>query len=205
MAITCLSRTLDETDYTHLAPELQYVDHEGIGGQHPVRRWEYALALHAVSRWIATGRTPAWVYDVEVRPVFSPILDDWLPHMPITVHPAFVEACVAGSMLANVITALGVLDHVPDAEAFLYGAANLLAPGGLLVLTMAFWNRCGPDTAVNADTRARIYCPKAIGALRAQAADLQLTPFGGVDPTWHGPQIHDYSLTSLVLQKGSRP
>jgi hypothetical protein len=202
--ITCLSRTLDDADYAQLADELRYVDHQGIAGQHPARRWEYALALHAIGRWVATGRTPIWVYNAGGGSSFSAMLDDWLPHPPLEVAPAFIERCVAGTPLANVVLLLAALEHAVHPEQLLYGASTLLTPGGLLVLTMAFWNRCGEDTALYHERRQRIYCPKLVSALRQQAEALGLTPFGGVDPTWHGTQVHDHTLTSLVLQKRER-
>ena len=63
------------------------------------------------------------------------------------------------------------------------------------------WNRCGADTAVGHETRKRIYCPKELTVLRTQAQALLLTPFGGVDPTWHGTQVDDHTIASLVLEK----
>jgi hypothetical protein len=202
MALTCLSRTLDERDYAQLDEELRYVDQQGVAGAHPVRRWEYALALHAIGRWQAAGRELSGpVYNVTNGPTFGAILSGANGVYPAEVAPFWIEKARAGAQLADCITAFSVLEHLADPDDFLYGASCLLARGGLLVLTFAFWMRCGADTAVGHETRRRIYCPKLLAALRQQAEALRLAPFGGVDATWHGTQVHDYSIASLVLEK----
>jgi hypothetical protein len=114
---------------------------------------------------------------------------------------ALAEWVTGGRPLADVVTCLSVIEHVSDVEQFLYHLSCLVAPGGLLILTMDYWNRCGADRAENRDLRLRIYCPKSYQALRRQVAALHLWTFGGVDPTWHGAHVHDYSFASLVLEK----
>jgi hypothetical protein len=170
---------MDHTDFVHLQPELAVVEFEGMT---PKQRWEQALALHATERW----RT--------AHPSFG---DDSCQYG--VLDPAW--RCVPGDTLANVVTCLSVLEHVPDQEAFLYHLSCVVAPGGLLVLTFPFWNRCGPDTAHGHQARQRIFCPKEYGKLRQQAQALHLSTFGGVDPLYHGPQVHDYTYASLVLEK----
>jgi hypothetical protein len=202
VSLVCLSRTLDEADYAQLAEELGSVDRYGIAGQHRSRRWEYALAMQAIRRWIEAGRPLAGpLYDVANGPTFGAILSDWIGAVPTEVPVGFVEDARSGSQLGDVMLALSVLEHVDDPNDFLYGASCLLARGGLLVLTFAFWNRCGEDTATGHERRRRIYCPKLVSALRQQAEALQLRPFGGVDSTWHGTQVDDHTIASLVMEK----
>jgi SAM-dependent methyltransferase len=202
MSLTFLSKTMDPLDLAGLELEVKYVDHH-LDPHQAEKRWAYALALQAVGRWIATGRqlsdAPLYeiVYDASK---FHYMLDDWTERDTI-VFAAMTPFCTAGTPLTNLIVAHSVIEHVADPDRFLYHCSCLLAPGGLLVLTMAYWNHCGPDVAHGRETRQRIYCPKLMTELRRVAATYHLTTFGGVDPMWHGAQIHDHSLASLVLEK----
>ena len=178
--ITCLSRTMDAGDLALLGDQLAQMDEDHVLPSAPHQQWEEALALYATERWKAAGCVEQHGYAADVH---------------------IGDLCHGGTPLADVITCLSVLEHVESPERFLYHLSCLLAPGGLLVLTFAFWNRCGPDLASGAHTRKRIYCPKEVTVLRQQAALLHLQPFGGVDPTWHGSQVDDHSIASLVLEK----
>lgn len=177
-----LSRTLDADDYTVLQPQLAIVGDEWMAGQHPHRRWEKALALLAARRWRERGGYEDLGFERDE-----------------VTNPAWEAS--PGLPLAAIVAAPSILTRAVDPDQLLYHLSCAVAPGGLLVLTFEFWNRCGQDLARNHEFRKRIYCPKLYAALRQQAAALQLTPFGGVDPTWHGPRIHDYSFASLVLEK----
>jgi hypothetical protein len=207
-----LSRTLRPEDYTSLDRELTLVTGYDLGDAHPQRRWVYALALHAVARWRAAAarggravRSP--LYDVGGHgSLFYQMLGDWTGTRPIVVDPAhrtarLEEFVTSGVQLADVVTGLSVLEHVDEVDRFLYYLACLVAPGGLLVLVVDYWNTCGKDTAAGHQHRKRIFCPKRYAALRATALSLQLQPFGGVDLGYHGPQVHDYTYASLVLEK----
>jgi hypothetical protein len=203
MAVTCLSRTLDVADYVALRDELHYVTEQNIA-QAEARRWEYALALHAIGRWAESYPLRRWaapVYHIgQPEPQGPSLLYKATECETVVIDPVQLDD-IDGRPLAPVVTALSVLQSVVNPEAVLYYCSCLLAPGGLLILTFPFWNRCGADTAVGHEHRRRIYCPKEYTVLRAQAATYLLTAFGGVDTTWHGTQVHDYSLASLVLEK----
>jgi len=208
-----LNRTLDPADYDRFTEELQVINSYSLDGQHPHRRWEYALALHAIWRhargvWQRTQVLPAsLIYDVGgAGTTFHHMLTAWTGGTVIVIDPAVGTVPVeqwatSGSMLADVITCVSVIEHVPDDEAFLYAVSCLLAPGGLLVVTMDYWNKCGVDTAEHRDLRQRLYCPQTYQQLRGKAQALHLETFGGVDPRYHGPQVHDYTFASLVLRK----
>jgi hypothetical protein len=213
MSALLLSRTLDPADYLQFAEELQVVD-RGLPqprlpfqddlDDHPHRRWEYALALHSVWRWAtARGRHPAGeCCDVSTDSPFAQMLSSWCQQPVLVLDPHSLEASSgSGAQLADVVTCLSVLEHVEALDPFLSALSGLVAPGGLLVLTFDYWNRCGPDTAQFHHRRQRIFCPQSALKLRHSCAPLQLTPFGGVDLTWHGAQVHDYTFASLVLEK----
>jgi hypothetical protein len=210
-----LSRTFAPADLDHLTGELLAVDgctklYSG-GTLPPARRWEYALALHAVFRWEQAQPPPfqgiARGYDVCLggppeTHAFAATLAAWTDAetASLIAAPSGVPLR-AGLALAEVVTCLSVLDRVGDLDRTLYYLSCLVAPGGLLVLTVPYWNRCGPDTAIDNDQRLRIFCPRTYQQLRASCTALHLTTFGGVDPAYHGAQIHDYSLASLVVEK----
>jgi hypothetical protein len=203
MGLTCLSRTLDLGDYVQLRSELHYAEEHHIPAEGG-RRWEYALALHALGRWSEAFPLRKWVapiYQIGRPEPQGPSLLHHATECDAQVVDPTQLAEMTGQRLSPLVVALSVIDAVRNDAEFLYYCSCLLAPGGLLVLTFPFWQRCGADTAVGHNDRFRIYCPKLYQALRAQAAEYLLSPFGGVDPTWHGPQVHDYTLASLVLEK----
>lgn len=201
MSLTFLNRTMDAADFDQLHQELPYVDHH-LDPAHAHLRWHYAIALHAVGFWVATGRhINDTLYDIgEPKSKFGLMLDDWT-HRDTVVVDRVEDFCVGGAPLADIITAHGVVERVPDPEKFLYYCSCLLAPGGLLALTFAYWNHCGPDLAADRDQRLRIYCPSKYSELRHQAESVQLRVFGAVDRAWHGAQHHDYTFASLMLEK----
>jgi hypothetical protein len=209
MSELLLSRTLDPADYAHFEEELKVVDSHGIEGQHPHRRWEYALALHAIYRWSCGRNRRVWapLYDVGgAGSRFVHMLSEWTDRDACIIDPQLstgpLESYVtSGRQLADVVTCISVIEHIPDVDRFLYHLSCLLAPGGLLITTMDYWNHCGPDLAANRDLRQRIYCPKLYAQLRTQLTALHLTTFGGVDSTYHGAQVFDYTFASLVLEK----
>jgi Methyltransferase domain len=206
-----LSRTLDPSDYEHFTEELKVVDGYAGGLPHTHRRWEYALALHAIWRWKQARRVHIEdpIYDVGggSGSTLHHMLGEWTDCEVRIVDPTvdgsgpLEEWATGGTTLADVVTCISVIEHVPDLDRFIYHLSCLVAPGGLLVLTMDYWNRCGPDTASNHPLRQRIFCPKTYAALRTSVVPLQLTTFGGVDPTWHGAHVWDYTFASLVLEK----
>ena len=213
MSLTHLSRTLDPTDYAHLVPELAVVDRHGIEGQHEHRRWEYALALHAVRRWterpLTALRDP--LYDVGgAGSTFHEMLGEWTDCQVQVIDPVAPASAALdqwlfdgehGRPMADVVTCLSVIEHVADVDRFLYHLSCLVAPGGLLVLTMDYWSRCGKDTAHFAHMRERIFCPKSYQALVTRLGAHDLLPFGGIDLTYHGAQVYDYTFASLVVEK----
>jgi len=210
VSLTCLSRTLDPKDYDHLEHELQTVDAHPNALPHTHRRWEYALALQALGRWRERGGP--WegpVYDIGgAGSAFHYMLRDWTGKEVIVVDPALVDGypleewvSEGGAALSKAVTCLSVIEHVKELDRFLYHLSCLVAPGGLLVLTMDYWNRCGPDTTGNKELRERLFCQKTYAQLRQTLAGLHLTAFGGVDPTFHGLHVWDYTFASLVVEK----
>jgi hypothetical protein len=205
-----LSRTLALSDYDRFTEELKVVDGYGIGeGQHEHRRWEYALSLHAIHRWtMARRRNPSGpVYDVGgAGSRFVHMLGEWTGTDALVIDPLETTGPLegythGGALLADVVTCISVVEHISNLDHFIYHLACLTAPGGLLILTMDYWNRCGPDLAMNHVLRERIFCPKSYAQLRNQFSPLRLTTFGGVDPSYHGAQVFDYTFASLVLEK----
>jgi hypothetical protein len=190
-----------------------------------MRRWEYALALRAYNTWVQCARARQMssgpIYDVGgsgspfwrmmgyvqiIDPKESDGLD--LAHF-------LTEQRV---MLGRAVFCLSVLEHVEDLDQFLYHLSCLVAPGGLLFLTMDCWNQIGPDTAhfhwdrkrifYFGDSRTRdplhaeFYSPNSFALVRDTLIGQQFASFGGNDLAYHGHQLFgSYSFASLALIK----
>jgi SAM-dependent methyltransferase len=210
-----LTKTLDPADFDLLPKELAIVDQSftSASPQHPMRRWEYALALDAIWRWrTQTVRTQPSVVDVggggsPFRFMVGPS-DGWRTPAVIDPEESMDLATYIGShpRLADCVTCLSVLEHVDDLDQFLYHLSCLVAPGGLLFLTVD----CCDDPIEGAPSdryhfhwmRKRIFNRWSMGALvEDRLARWGFTLFGEADLTYHGPHVYDYTFASLALQK----
>jgi SAM-dependent methyltransferase len=221
-----LSTCYDPADYDHLVEELAIVDRIGIEGQHAARRWEYAIALRALRQWegqqvdrLEIFRT--WKVLVDVGGAGSnfcrlAMAEGWGP--TITVDPRetvdladYLLTQPRRPALADAVVCLSVLEHVDDLDRFVYHLSCLVAPGGLLCLTVDY---CDDDTRTGwpEDTahfhwmRKRIFNRGQLERLRRDFRDLQLFDFGDA-PVWqYGQPIEEgwgYTFASLILQKRS--
>jgi len=102
------------------------------------------------------------------------------------------------------VYALSVLDRIDAPQRFLSQAASRLCLGGMVLCTFAAWNAAGPDTATGCEIRKRIYTWEQ-RAMRRFTDELRLSYglalFGGVDWRYHGDQLGDHTVASLVLFK----
>jgi SAM-dependent methyltransferase len=113
-----------------------------------------------------------------------------------------IEASPLGDGCAAVITCVSVLEHVEKWKAFLRATVRHLAPGGLLVLTMDYWDCEGPDTAHFHWMRRRIYNRASVtDLLNFLRDDLGCRRFGGVDWRFHGNHVYNYSFLATALIK----
>ena len=110
-------------------------------------------------------------------------------------YPVGVVASIIGLM---------VVDRIDAPLAFMKHCAHLLRPGGLLVLTLAYWDSEGEDLATGHEVRLRIYNRISWRRLAAESERYDLHLFGGCDWGYHGHALGDHTLASLVLTKGSR-
>jgi len=210
-----LSKTLDPVDSAQLGPELQAVDarFHDEGEQHPLRRWEYALALHAVRAW-SVDRQAHVCYDVGgAGSPWAGILGDEVGTNVRIIDPVYKPAPCALEQavqrhppLADLVTCLSVLEHVEDLDRFLYHLACLVAPGGLLVITVDFTHDQGdliPQDVYHFHwMRQRIFNPYSLASTVAYPLlSRDFLHFGALDYADHGPQVYDYTFASLVLQK----
>lgn len=211
-----LSKTLDPEDLLQLTDELRLVDDHFTDEamQHPMRRWEYAMALAAVKRW--DHLKPALVaYDIGGggSPFAGMLADETGSHVHI-VDPTYTPNAYTlqqllrhNPKLGDIVTCLSVLEHVEDLDAFLYHLGCLVAPGGLLFLTLDYADDYTDDWPVDRFhfnwMRKRIF--NAYGWRLAVAEQLQhhhhFTLLGDIDPHYHGAHVYDYTFASLALQK----
>lgn len=227
MADLPLSKTIDPADFFQLAEELEIVDasFKKDRPQHPMRRWEYAMALKALQRYETQTDNPNQIGQVvDVGGAGSPF---WRMLAASGFHRVQVidpdENCTleehlhSGPPLADAVFCLSVLEHVDDLDRFCYHLSCLVAPGGLLFLTMdcredddALCQRIGDWCWPTDDRhfhwmRKRIFTPRMI---LAEVIDplsyLGFSICGQVDGTplaYHGPQVYDYTFASLCLIK----
>jgi len=212
-----LSKTLDPSDYDQLQLELVIVDRHFTSAreQHPQRRWEYAMALRAAKNSILGGQ----VADVggAGSPLTEMILDQHPDWSSVTVIDPASEDLNDRYTLARwiqcyqcmfpVVFCLSVLEHVEDLDHFLYYLSCLVAPGGLLFLTMDY---CSDEGATWPEDhyhfhwmRKRIFNREQWSRVEEQFKTYQFTVLGAADWTYHGPHVFDYSFASLALVKRS--
>lgn len=216
-----LSKTLDPADFAELAEELAIVDTHFTSAreQHPMRRWEYAMALRAVREW-QPAYTPVNVYDVGgAGSPFSAMCGSLMIGDPIVVDPdvephkgyrtPLAEFVRGGARLAQAVFCLSVMEHVDDLDQFLYHLSCLVAPGGLLFLTGDYCDGyyTAKDDAGVPDhyhfhwMRKRIFNAYSWGMIAGILHRHSFVHLGGVDVAWHGPQVYDYTFASLALVK----
>lgn len=207
-----LSKYLDpEHDLPRLAQELALVDQvfDAASPQHPMRRWEYAMALRAIKAWRvwSIGSVAA-----DVGGAGSPFAKfvARAVDLPTTIiDPGEVDSETLASYLYKelrlfpIVTCLSVLEHVDNLPQFLYHLSCLTAPGGLLILTV---DACGCEHPGDDPhhfhwMRRRVFTPKRLATLSVVLEDLHFSVYGSVDWAWHGAHVYDYSFASLVLVK----
>jgi hypothetical protein len=216
--VIALTKTADERDYPELAEELKIVDlhFDAASPQHPMRRWEYAMALRAHASWVEHpgGLLPAGpVYDVGgAGSPFYRMMDPYQTQVidPAELHGKNLDAFLReGPRLGSLVFCLSVIEHVDDLDLFVYHLSCLTAPGGLLFLTMDFGDTTGHHHLSNQDPfhfhwmRKRIFTPRTWGELGMNFLLYGFQLFGGIDRTYHGPTVYDYTFASLCLQKRS--
>ena len=224
-----LTKTLSPLDYEELMPELHVVDahFDKDRPQHERRRWEYAMALRALAEW-RNGkdyREPARVADVGgAGSPFWRMLDcrvheidpDSPPNLTLQQYLTTTRQLEDEThpLLFPSVFCLSVLEHVDDLDQFLFHLSCLVAPGGLLFLTM---DCCGCDRLHNEenypdrhhfhwmrkrlftiDDRVRVMHSFILGIGR-ERSDFSL--FGEADFTYYGDTVYDYSFASLALVK----
>lgn len=218
-----LTKTLDPADLVELAEELQVVDQHFTKemSQHPMRRWEYALALRAYSAWGQTATLGGPLYDIGGHgSPFYRMLD---PYQVRVVDPQELDRVDLtallhqGPRLGAAVFCLSVLEHVEDLEQFCYHLACLVAPGGLLFLTMDVCNHARHALDVEDPhhfswMRRRIFYTgdRHAGDRRDSTKGLLdhffehgFSQLGTADWAYYGPHVYDYSFASLALVKRS--
>lgn len=214
-----LSKYYDpDKDLPELAEELAVVDEHFTkdSPQSEHRRWEYALALRAENTWRKTTGKDIYIgYDVGgagspfYRMASVGLVVD--PNAPAPGDYTLENFVTPGTELASMVTCLSVLEHVEDLDQFLYHLSCLVAPGGLLFLTM---DCCGCTNHLpEADPhhfngmRKRIFTPGALAAVIDNLIDYQfdyLQTYAHIDyvPRLYGGATDPgYSFASLALVK----
>lgn len=211
-----LTKCLDPTDYVELIPELVEVDKQPLHpDQHTHRRWEYAMALRAHSDW----RRVLGHHPVIMNPLALDIggggsyLSTMMDRRGLNCHiidPTVnfgLEKVAAKKppIRASIITCTSTIEHVENLEDFLIHLDSVVAPRGLLFLTSDIWGKPSetPDTAHFHWMRKRIFTPETWEHVaKAFAEQFKYRLLGGVDWSYKGDQVYDYSFCSLAMTKG---
>lgn len=217
-------------DAEALTPFYAMIDQSpaALDGQHPIRRWEYAMALAAIDQWNLArrerdgtiplgqaltigdvGGAGSNFWQVLVGLTSEPVLliD---PHAPPSGKPEGACLLYTGSVeeyAANyshnqfdLLTCISVIEHVTDLRPFFRACHMLLKPGGLLFLTTDYWDAEGDDTAHFHWMRERIYHEQSLTRLITSVRELGFARMGA--SRWRpypGPMVFDYSVASLAL------
>lgn len=213
-----LSKCYDLRDLAEMQEEMGIVtEHFGSATeQAEMRVWEYCTAVHAINQWaVHTPRSTERLVDVGgagspfwrmVPPAFDTYTVDPAAPGNVTLATYLLEG---STPLADVVTCLSVIEHVPDLDQFLYHLSCLVAPGGLLVLTTDCTDQpSDPTTGFPKDDRhfhwdrQRIFNPQSLEGIQGMLEAHDLSVFGGVDWTYHGDYANwGYSCASLVMVK----
>lgn len=200
--------------------------------QHPMRRWEYSMALLAWETWKAAGyrakhqitTEPYRCLDVGGagsplgRMLVGPathvsIVDPGLPpassYTPLPGEIKLTPLPIEQLHLPHPVDAffsISVLEHVEDVDSFLYACNRLLATGGLLFLTVDAWDppvEFSKDTAHFHWMRKRIFSRGMLLGLLDQLHMWGYEPLGAMDLEYKGNTVYDYTFASLALVKGA--
>ena len=212
-----LSKTLDPADFADLPEELAVVDRYFMRDreQHPMRRWEYALALLAHTVWAARPTPAGPIYDVGGSgSPFYRMLDPYQVHVidPKEQHGQDLNAFVqSGPRLGAAVFCISVVEHIPltEIDRFIYHLLCLTAPGGLLFLTVDYCDAITypvPDTYDLHHMRAQIFNAYTLGQLTARFLYRDFSLLGPAKYGWHGTHVGPpgptaYTFASIALVK----
>lgn len=216
LPVTVFTKFMSPEDLILLEPQLQVVDahFHKESQQHEARRWEYSNCIKAIQAWdYARGPVgkPAEAYDIggagspllhmlEALNILTQVIDPKY-NMDLGGVADLIRRQIAKP--SEIVTCISTIEHVPDERGFVHDLAEVVAPGGLLYLTMDAAN----DYPGTKDAhhfhwmRERIYCPESLRLLQRFFGDLGLHPFGEENWCWPGPQVYDYNFFAMALRK----
>lgn len=213
-----LTKLADPGDYVELAEELQIVDRwfTSESEQHTMRRWEYAVAMHAYGRWCEGAQIGGPIYDVGGSgSPFYRMLDPWQMSIIDPKEQDGTDLALylqTGARLGAAVFCLSVLEHIEHGQLdrFLYHLSCLVAPGGLLFLTMDY--DCTDPGVYGAPVdhfhfhwmRKRIFNLYTLQALViGPLVHLGFNMLGDVDLSPRPTTVYNYTFASLALIKRS--
>ena len=161
-------------------------------------RWYDRQGLHPQGPIIDVGGagSPFWkMINQEVCRVLDP-----------AENQSLAEYLRCGATLASEVYCISVIEHVEDLDQFLYHLGCLVAPGGLLFLTMDYCDDYLDDWPADRyhsnNLRTRIFNAYGVRlAVIPTLLDQHFTLLGETDWRWHGAHVYDYSFASLALVK----
>ena len=211
-----LSKTLHPDDFDLLSEELALVDKHftSAAPQHPMRRWEYAMALRATP---LDKMLPKVFYDIGgAGSPFLMMIDEryksrlnYMETIDTAMGMSLAQYVRGNPRLADAVYCISVLEHIPpkDLSRFLYHLGCLVAPGVVLFLTVdscdcARHGTSHPDQHHFHWMREQIFTwygflDNIVEPLLAE----HFTPLGEVQLAYNGNYVYDYTFCSYALIK----
>lgn len=183
--------------------------------QHPMRRWEYALAMAARDWWFNTTICDTHSHRVlraldvggagsPLRHILNTMIGKWEPIEVIDPAVNFPIERYQDSAV-DCVFSISVLEHVEDPYDFLGACIRPLRSGGLLFLTMDAWDppvETAKDTAHFHWMRKRIFTKTTVNHIMDTLCRWGMRPFGGIDLEYKGNTVYDYTFASVCMTKG---
>ena len=218
-----------DQDQAAFLPAVDRDFHSG-SEQHPMRRWEYSLALQA---WDAywrevrgetyqefRARIPGLGPDVRKHVLVLDVGGAGSPLMLMVAHatPGINAAVVdpkinyaienrpwtTPAQQADAVFCVSTLEHVDDPYDFLEACVRQLMPGGLLFLTVDAWDppdENQKDTAHFHWMRKRIFTRNTINHVMDTLSTWNLRPLGEIDLEYKGNTVYGYTFASICMKK----
>jgi hypothetical protein len=211
--VIALTKCMAPEDLLHLPVDLVDRCFDKASQQHPARRWEYSLALEALGRWARSNKVLA----LDVGGAGSPfhfMLEDLGVQCEV-VDPSInmtlrqwrgKHSTLTNGPMGQAVFCISVLEHIPLPELpqFTADLAQVVAPGGLLFITVDIWDRAPaePDTAHFSNMRTHIYSLWSWRTLAREFQNKGFDLFEEQDWEYKGHQLYgSYSFASLALVK----
>lgn len=221
-------KTLEVADYEWLKPQVGHILsvrdmlHESNAVarfEHEHRAWEYAIVTRALleneTRNVldvgggASVFAPAWTclpFSSSVMQIDPGIEMQWIPKQEEVIGQELPFEQVdffnyTPAKTFGAVISLSTIEHVSEDFRLFHKLLNSATTGCLVAVTFDFH----PSGEALVDGHLRTYGTSRIEEMIHMAEDEGFEIYGdGVDYTWRGPDVYEYTFGSLVVRKVRR-